>query len=129
MILAVSLFSGSIYASHDDDEPHDPITLKLETADFKPTPRILRSALIRALLNYNWEIKTIEKNKINAEYRNEILMVKFIDELVVELTLESKIGDSPNEKWLRNIKKFIMKELKYHYYIQQFNIQSNTGSD
>lgn len=117
LILAVSLFSETIYSSDDDS-----IHLYIETVDLKPTPQILRYSLVRALLNYNWEIRAVENNQIDAENRDALLEVKFLEGLVVELKMKPKGTRSPRDKWLQSIKNLTVRELQYYYYIQQFDL-------
>jgi len=118
LILTVFLLPGFTYAFEEND---DTIHLKIKTVKFKPTPLQLRKVLVRALLNYNWQIKTVDNNKITAENDQAYLRVKFLDDESVKLSLTSQFGGSPRSKWLRSIKKFTHKELQYYYFIQKFD--------
>ena len=126
LVLSVLTFSGAIYADDDDneDKPRGTVELKIETIEFKPTPQLVRNSLVGALLNYNWEIKTVSKNQITAENRHAIIEVQILDDLVVNLVLRGHDNRAAKGKWigwLKNINKFLNKEFKYHYYIQQFD--------
>ena len=125
LISSILLFSGLTYADEDDDDDDEKsekiAVFTIDTSEYKPTPQVLRNSIVLALLNYNWEIKTIEKNQATAETRHANITVDIVNDSTITLSLTSKSSAPPNVKWLKSINKFLIKEFRYHYYIQQFN--------
>lgn len=122
----ILLFSGLAHAASGNNNPY-PIIVKIETTNFSPTPQQLRSSAVRALLNYHWQIKSIENNVITATHKDALVEVKFPDEQTIELVTKFKVDPLRNrnwtnklDKWSNNLKKGILVELQYYYFMQQF---------
>jgi len=121
LILSFSLFSGLIYADSDNKNNHS-FVLKLETFNLQSTPQQLRSSAVRALLDYHWQIKTVEKDLITAEYRDAVVEIKFPDEQTIEIHLGSDVRSTRNIKWVNNLIKGILIEIQYYHYTRQFGL-------
>ncbi len=104
--------------------------LQIETAYLKLTPKILGEAFVRGLMNLDWTINKIENNKIIAENRGAVVKVSFLDDLVVRLEMSPikkphrRAYKAALSKWLDNIQIFSLRELEYHYFIQQFDFDA-----
>jgi len=129
--LFVFLSPGILYADYDDYvNPSNQkiidknnagyLAISVRTNQYKLPPKIIKSLTLRAILNYNWDIKNASKQQIIAENMSAKLTASFQDNSIT-LALESNTGSSPNEKWLRSLEKFIKRELTYHFYNQQFD--------
>jgi len=129
LILAIFVFSESVtadeYDSANSNTSGKTAQLKIESIDFGISPQILRETLVRAILNYNWEIKTVTKNQVIAENKNAVLTAKIVDNSVITLSLKPASGSSANVKWLKSIEKFLNREYQYYHYTQQLNSLSN----
>lgn len=107
LILTISLLAWSTYAYSG--------SFRINTTDLNSTPQQIRYASVRGLLNYNWQIKTIDNNLITAVHRNSNAEIKFLDDQTIEIAI------TYNSKWAENLKRGILTELKYYYYINQFD--------
>ncbi len=122
----ILLFSGLAHAASRNNNPY-PIIVKIETVDLNPTPQQLRSSAVRALLNYHWQVKSVENGVITATHKDALVEVKFPDEQTIELVTKFKVDSLRNRnwtnklvKWSNNLKKGILVELQYYYFMQQF---------
>jgi len=122
----ILLFSGLAHAATRNNNPY-PIIVKIEAVDLNPTPQQLRSSAVRALLNYHWQVKSVENNVITATHKDALVEVKFPDEQTIELVTKFKVESLRNRnwtnklvKWSNNLKKGILVELQYYYFMQQF---------
>ncbi len=125
-LMFILLFSGLAHAASRNNNPY-PIIVKIETVDLNPTPQQLRSSAVRALLNYHWQVKSVENNVITATHKDALVEVKFPDEQTIELVTKFKVDSARNRnwtkkltKWTNNLKKGILVELQYYYFMQQF---------
>ena len=135
LIVAVVLFTSSVCFAKEKinyttiNKLIETATLQIETAYLKPTPKILGEAFVRGLINLDWTINKIENNKIIAENRGAVVKVSFLDDLVVRLEMspikrKGRVYKGTLSKWFDSINNFIIRELEYHYFIQQFDFDA-----
>ena len=97
------------------------IERRVRAKKYNLTAKTIKSSTLRALLNYNWEIINVSKNRIDAENKKALITATFKDNISLTLVLKSKFGGTPNVKWLNSMDKFLVREFTFHHYNQQFN--------
>ena len=120
LILTIVVLSGSTGADEYDDygsssaarkiNNEGELTRKIRAGRYKLAPKIIKSSTLRALLNYNWDIKKVSNKQISAYNTYAELTVNFQDDSLITLVMKSYSGGSPNEKWLNSIEKFLKRE-------------------
>ncbi len=125
VVVAVFLISSSVCFAKEK-RYYPSVNQQIETASLRSTPKTLREVFLRALLHYDWTINQIENSRINAENRDAVIEVIFLDDLVVRLELRAahRVRTVYGQKWVKSIEKFSLRELKYNYFVQQFDFDA-----